>query len=47
MVKVVGVIQPFETKEIRAEGSEYEEARAALQAQVPEGWRLISVMTER
>ena len=47
MVKVVGVIQPFETKEIRAEGEGYEEAKAALQARVPEGWRLVSIKTER
>jgi hypothetical protein len=47
MVKVVGVIQPYETKEIRADGGDYEDAKAALEAQVPEGWRLISIMTER
>lgn len=47
MVKLVGVIQPFETQEIRAEGAEYEDAKAALEAQVPDGWRLLSIMTER
>lgn len=38
---------PGQTKEFRAEGEGYEEAKAALQAQVPEGWRLVSVKTER
>lgn len=47
MVKLVGKIQPFEVQEIRAEGAEYEDAKEALEAQVPEGWRLISIMTER
>lgn len=47
MVKVVGVISPTEKREIRAEGEDYEAARDALQAQVPEGWRLQSIMTER
>lgn len=47
MVKVVGKIQPFEVQEIRAEAAEYEDAKVALEAQVPEGWRLISIMTER
>lgn len=47
MVKVVGKIQPYEVQEIRAEGADYEEAKAALEASVPEGWRLISITTER
>lgn len=46
-MKVVGKIQPYEVQEIRAEGDDYEAAKEALEAQVPEGWRLISVMTER
>lgn len=47
MVKVVGKISPTEVREIRAEGEDYEAARDALHAQVPEGWRLTSIMTER
>ncbi|HEX9086514.1 MAG TPA: hypothetical protein VF867_03210 [Arthrobacter sp.] len=47
MVKLVGVIQPVEKKSIRAEGDDYEDAREALDAQVPEGWRLISIVNER
>ena len=34
MVKVVGIIQPVETKELSAEGESYADARAALEAQV-------------
>lgn len=47
MVKVVGIIKPVEIKEIRAEGDGYEEARDALQAMVPEGWSLQSILVER
>lgn len=47
MVKVVGVMSPTEKREIRAEGESYEDAREALKAQVPEGWQLLSIMTER
>lgn len=47
MIKVVGVISPTEKREIRAEGESYEDARDALKAQVPEGWQLLSIMTER
>lgn len=47
MVKVVGIIGPVETQEIKAEGEGYEAAREALMAQIPEWWRLLSIMTER
>jgi hypothetical protein len=46
VVKVVGIIQPVETKELSAEGESYADARAALEAQVPEGWRLLQIMTQ-
>jgi len=47
VIKLVGTIQPVETKSIRADGETYEDAREALDAQVPEGWRLISIINER
>lgn len=47
MIKLVGVIQPVEKKTIRVEGETYAEAHAALTAEVPEGWQMISVLTER
>jgi hypothetical protein len=47
MVKVVGIIKPVETREIRAEGSTYEEAHEALKGLVPEGWALQSILVER
>lgn len=47
MIKVVGVIKPVEKKEIRAEGDSYEEAHGALEAMVPEGWALQSILVER
>ena len=46
MVKVKGTIRPMEIREIQAEGEDYAAAREALQAQVPEGWQLLSVMTD-
>lgn len=47
MVKVVGVISPVEKREIRAEAEDYEAAHEALKAQVPDGWRLLSILVER
>lgn len=46
-MKIVGRIRPTETREIRAEAETYEEALEALKAQVPEGWTLLQVLTER
>lgn len=47
MIKLAGTIQPMEKRQIKAEGVDYEEARAALDAAVPEGWQLISIITDR
>jgi hypothetical protein len=47
MIKLVGTIQPVEKRQIHAEGADYEAARAALDAEVPEGWQLISISTDR
>jgi hypothetical protein len=47
VVKVKGVIRPIETRELEAEGENYTAAREALLAQVPEGWQVLSVMTDR
>lgn len=47
MVKLRGTIRPVETQELSAEGDSYDEARQALQAQVPEGWELLQVLVER
>ncbi|CAM5537099.1 hypothetical protein [Leifsonia shinshuensis] len=34
--------RPTETRELTAEGRSYEEAKAALSAAVPDGWRILS-----
>ncbi|EMY34995.1 hypothetical protein D477_006663 [Arthrobacter crystallopoietes BAB-32] len=47
MVKVKGTIRPMEIREIQAEGEDYAAAREALEAQVTEGWQLLSVLTDR
>lgn len=46
-MKVKGLIRPIETRELQAEGENYAAAREALEAQVPEGWLLLSVITDR
>ena len=45
-MKVIGVIRSKETQTIEVEASSYEEGRAQLDAQIPEGWQLQSVRTE-
>lgn len=47
MVKLRGTIRTVETKQLSAEADSYDEARAALDAQVPEGWELLQVLVER
>lgn len=46
-MKLRGMIRPNETKELTAEGVSYEEARADLESQVPEGWQLLQVLVDR
>jgi len=46
-MRLVGVIRPTETKEISAEGDSYDEAKAALEAALPEGWQLLSIRQQR
>jgi hypothetical protein len=43
-VKVQGIVRPTETREITVEAENYEAARAELEAQVPEGWQLLSLL---
>ena len=46
MVKVVGIIQPVETRELSAEADTYADAKAAIEEQVPDGWRLLQVIVQ-
>lgn len=46
-MKVIGVIRSKETQTIEVEAASYEEGRAQLDAQVPEGWQLQSVRSEK
>ena len=46
-VKVIGVIRSKETQVIEIDAASYEEGRAGLDAQVPEGWQLQFVRTEK
>ncbi|WP_426624496.1 hypothetical protein ACPPVW_18395 [Leifsonia sp. McL0607] len=38
-------IRPSETQELEAEGTDYVTARDALRSRVPEGWRLLHILT--
>ena len=46
-MKVIGIIRSKETKAIEVEAASYEEGRAQMDAQVPEGWQLQAVRTEK
>jgi hypothetical protein len=37
--------RPLESREITVEGASYDECRAAVDAQLPEGWRVLWVRT--
>jgi hypothetical protein len=46
-VKVIGVIRSKELQTVEVEASSYEEGRQALDQQVPEGWELQHIRTEK
>ena len=46
-VKIIGVVRSTETKTIEIEASSYEEGRAQLTEQIPEGWQLQNIRTEK
>jgi hypothetical protein len=46
-MKSIGIIRPAQTETITAEGDTFDEAKAALEAVVPEGWQLLAVRYER
>lgn len=45
MTKLVGMIRSAERRTLEAEAPEYEDVRAELEAQVPEGWEIIQFQT--
>lgn len=46
-VKIIGVIRSKETQIIEIEAGSYEEGQAQLDPQIPSGWQLQSVRTEK
>ncbi|AHB31638.1 hypothetical protein ArV2_gp27 [Arthrobacter phage vB_ArS-ArV2] len=46
-MKVIGVIRSKETQTIEIEATSYEEGRAQMDAQIPEGWELQTIRTEK
>lgn len=46
-MKVQVTIAPSETRVLEVEGADYEAAKAAALAQLPEGWRILQYVPER
>ncbi|MGO2658392.1 hypothetical protein [Mycetocola reblochoni] len=46
-MKVEVTIAPVEIRVIEVEGADYESAKAAAEAQIPEGWRVLQYLPER
>lgn len=46
-MKVTAVIRTTATQEVTGEGADYDAARAAVDAQVPEGFQVLSYSVER
>lgn len=46
-VKLIGVIRSRELQTIEVEAGSYEDARAFIDQQVPEGWELQHIRTEK
>ncbi|MBF4459518.1 hypothetical protein [Pseudoclavibacter sp. VKM Ac-2867] len=47
MTKLVGMIRSAERRTLEGEAAEYEDVRAELEAQVPEGWEIIQFQTAK
>lgn len=46
-MRLIGTIRSTATEQITTEADDYDKAREQLDAQVPEGYELISVLTDR
>lgn len=46
-MKIIGVVRSTETKAIEIEASSYEEGRAKLTEQIPDGWQLQTIRSEK
>lgn len=46
-MKVRVTVQPTETREIEADGPDYETAKAAALGQIPEGWTAVMIRSVR
>ncbi|GGI42862.1 hypothetical protein GCM10010988_41160 [Cnuibacter physcomitrellae] len=46
-MKVTAVIRTIATQEVTGEGTDYDAARAAVDAQAPEGFQVLSYSVER
>jgi hypothetical protein len=44
-MNLTAIIRRTETRTLQAEGGDYETAKAQIEAQVPEGWQILQVLT--
>jgi hypothetical protein len=44
-MKLTASIRPTETRTLQAEAGDYETAKAQIEVQVPEGWRILQILT--
>lgn len=47
MVKLIALIRPTTKQTLGAEGESYEQAKANVEALVPDGWELIDVRADK
>lgn len=46
-MRIIGTIRSTETRQIEVEADSYDEGRRQVEAQVPEGWQLLSWRVDR
>jgi hypothetical protein len=44
-MKLTATIRPTKTRTLQTEAGDYETARAQIEAQVPEGWQILQILT--
>jgi hypothetical protein len=44
-MKITATIRPTETRTITVEAEDYETGKTELEAQVPEGWQILQILT--
>lgn len=47
IVRIIGTIRSTETRQIEVDVDSYDEGRRQVEAQIPEGWQLLSWRADR